>query len=65
MPTLDISELMNIQPQLPGYELAGAEPSIGHLIYLYYVKHFPHDQARDLSIQYTEQLRKQWNEAVQ
>ena len=65
MPTLDIGELVNIQPQLPGYELAGAEPSIGHLIYLYYVKYFPHDQAIDLSVQYTKQLCKQWNEATQ
>lgn len=63
MHELDIGELMNIQPQLPGYELAGAEPSLDRLIYLYYVDHFiPHDQAVNFTAQYIEQLCKQWNE---
>ncbi len=57
-----MQDFFDFGPQLPGYEHAGAEPTIKQLIYSYYRKHFSEQESEDSTKEYIEQFLKQYKE---
>lgn len=52
---MNITDILNYEPQLKGFEINGKEPCLESLIMNYYRSHF----TRNESIKYTKQYIKQ------
>ena len=58
----NLQNLFDFGPQIPGYELAGAEPTLRQLVFKYYSTHFDEEKSLDFAQEYIEQFFKQYKE---
>ena len=58
----DLQNLFDFGPQIPGYELAGAEPTLRQLVFEYYSTHFDEGKSLKHTQEYIEQFFKQYKE---
>ena len=55
----NLQNLFDFGPQIPGYELAGAEPTLRQLVFKYY---FDEEKSLEFAQEYIEQFFKQYKE---
>jgi hypothetical protein len=56
--------MFDIEPQLPGYEDYGPEPSLRKIIYIRYRQYFNKEESLSLTNKYIIQLMKQYQEGI-
>ena len=56
----DLQNLFDFGPQIHGYELAGAEPTLRQLVFNYYSTHFDEGKSLNHTQEYIEQFFKQY-----
>ena len=57
--------MLDIHPELTGFEDYGPEPSLRELVYKYYATHFTHEESLGFTRQYFAELFQQLQDEVQ
>ena len=60
----NLQNLFDLGPQIPGYKLAGAEPTLRQLVFKYYSTRFDEEKSLEFAQEYIEQFFKQYKEIL-